>query len=120
MLIAVTAKSRDPESEVDPRFGRAHYFHIIDTETEELTVLENERGLSLMQGAGIQTAELLASRKVDAVLTGHCGPKAFQTLRAAGINVITGVEGKVKNAVESFKKGEYKFTDSPDVQSHWE
>lgn len=119
MLIAVTAKSPDSESEVDPRFGRAQCFHLIDKETGHPTIIENKENQDLMQGAGIQAAELLASNNVETVLTGHCGPKAFQTLKAAGIKIVTGVEGKVKDVVENFKQGQYKFTDSPDVQSHW-
>jgi len=119
MLIAVTAKSNDPESEVDPRFGRAQCFHLIEKETGDLKVIENQENQDLMQGAGVQTAELIVSNNVEVVLTGHCGPRAFQTLKAAGIKIVTGVEGKVKNAVEKFKQDQYKTTDSPDVQSHW-
>lgn len=119
MLIAVTAKSCDPDSEVDPRFARAQCFHIIDTETGELKVIDNTENLNAMQGAGIQASELITKHKVEAVLTGHCGPRAFQTLGAAGIKIVTGVEGKVKDAIEKFKKGQYKFSSSPDVQSHW-
>jgi len=119
MLIAVTAKSSDPESEVDPRFGRAQCFHLIDKETGHLTIIENKENQDLMQGAGIQTAELIVSKNVKVLLTGHCGPRAFRTLQAAGIKIVVGVEGKVKDIVENFKQGQYKFTDSPDVQSHW-
>ncbi|MCD6163265.1 MAG: NifB/NifX family molybdenum-iron cluster-binding protein [candidate division Zixibacteria bacterium] len=120
MLIAITANSNDPDSEVDTRFGRAQYFHIVDTETDELKVIDNKQNLDMLQGAGIQTAQLLANHKVETILTGHCGPKAFQTLQAARIKVITGVEGKVKDAVNKFKEGQYKKSNSPDVQSHWE
>jgi len=79
----------------------------------------NKANMDLMQGAGVQTSELVVSNNVEIVLTGHYGPKAFQTLKAAGIKIVTGVEGKVKDVVEKFKQDQYKFTDSPDVQSHW-
>jgi predicted Fe-Mo cluster-binding NifX family protein len=120
MLIAVTAKSSDSGGEVDPRFGRAPYFHLIDTETGETTVVENTQSLEAVQGAGIQAAETIVNRKAGAVLTGHCGPKAFQVLRAAGVQVIVGAEGKIDEAVEKFRSGEYRAASSPDVESHWQ
>lgn len=119
MLIAVTAKSADPNSEIEPRFGRAPYFQIIDTESDEVKVVENTRNVNAMQGAGIQAAESLANNKADVLLTGHCGPKAFHTLNAAGIKIVIGVDGTVKEAIERFKNNEYEYTTSPDVESHW-
>jgi predicted Fe-Mo cluster-binding NifX family protein len=119
MLIAVTAKSNEPDSDVDPRFARAQCFHLIDSQTGHLTIIENKENQDLMQGAGVQTGQLIASKNVEVLLTGHCGPRAFQILQAAGVKIVTGVEGKVKDAVEKFKQGQYEFTDSPDVQSHW-
>ncbi|MCP4634569.1 MAG: dinitrogenase iron-molybdenum cofactor biosynthesis protein [candidate division Zixibacteria bacterium] len=119
MLIAVTAKSSDPESEVDPRFGRAAYFHLIDTETGKLNIIENSQNVNSMQGAGIQSAEILAEKKTNILITGHCGPKAFQVLNAAGIKIIVGVDGKIKNAVDRFKNNELKYAESPDVDPHW-
>ena len=120
MLVEVTARSKDMDCEVDSRFGRAPYFHIVNTETGETKVVENSQNLSLAQGAGIQSAELVVNNKAEVLLTGHCGPKAFQTLKAGNVKIIVDVTGKVKDAVENFKKGEYKEIDSPDVESHWE
>ncbi len=119
MKIAVTATGTDLSSNVDPRFGRAQYFLIVDTESGEDTVIDNQASMDLSRGAGIQSAESLAKNSVEVLLTGHCGPNAFQTLSAAGIKVIVGVEGTVNDAVERFKKGEYEFTDSADVTNHW-
>ena len=47
----------------------------------------------------------VAQEKVGAVLTGICGPKAHQTLSAAGIEVVVGCSGTVLEAVEHFKTG---------------
>jgi len=120
MLIAVTAKSSKPESEVDPRFGRAICFHLVDTDTGETKIVENKQSLEAVQGAGIQTAETIINQKAEAVLTGHCGPKAFQVLNAAGVKVIVGVEGKIDEVVEKYKSGGYQAASSPDVESHWQ
>lgn len=60
----------------------------------------------------------MAERGVKAVLTGHVGPNAFQTLSSAGIQIITGVFGTVKEAIEKYKSGQYKPTESPTTNAH--
>ena len=117
MNIAVTAKSDNLNSEIDPRFGRCSYFLIIDSETMNHKSILNESTLA-SGGAGIQAAQTIAKAGVKAVLTGNIGPNAFQTLSSAGIKVYTGTSGIVKDAVERYKKGELKVTEAPNVDSH--
>ena len=119
MKIAITSKGKDLNSEVDPRFGRTAWFLVIDTESGEYEALDNQQNMSSAQGAGIQAGEKVASAGVDAVLTGHCGPKAFRTLNAAGIKIFVGVGGTVEDALNDFKAGKYNETERPDVQGHW-
>ncbi len=89
-------------AELDPKFGRARYFLILDPETLQLEVLENPNRESV-QGAGIQTAQMIASKDVGAVVTGHCGPNARQVLDSSGIRVIEGVSGKIEDIFEKIK-----------------
>ena len=119
MKLAITSQSSKPESPVDPRFGRAKWFMLYDTDTGRFEPLDNVQNLNAMQGAGIQAAETISRYGVEYLLTGHCGPNAFRTLKAAGIRVIVGVEGTVKEVVEKFKKGELKAVEKPDVSGHW-
>ena len=92
------------EAQVDPRFGRASYFLLVNPETMEFEVVANRQNLQAAQGAGIQAAALVARYKPSALLTGYCGPKAFHTLEAAGIPVFLGVAGSVREAVEQFRR----------------
>jgi len=117
MKIAVTAKNNDLESEVDPRFGRCSYFLIIDTDTMDFEPISNESAMA-SGGAGIQAAQKIAKEGVEAVVTGNMGPNAFQTLNAAEIKIFTGASGKIKEAIEKYKKGELKETEAPNVGSH--
>jgi predicted Fe-Mo cluster-binding NifX family protein len=119
MRVAVTARGDNLQSEVDPRFGRARYFVIVDTETGDFTVVDNEQNLNAAQGAGIQAAQHVAAQGVQAVLTGHCGPKAFKALTAGGIAVFSGVEGTVADAVERYKAGQLSAGEGADVRGHW-
>lgn len=117
MKICITSQGKELSSQVDPRFGRCAYFIIIDPESMEFEAIENA-GTMAMGGAGVQSGQLMSSKGVQAVLTGNVGPNAFQTLQAGGIEIITGVSGKVDEAVEKYRDGQYKTQDSATVGSH--
>jgi len=119
MKVAVTATGQDTASSVDPRFGRAQWVLVVDTETKAVEVLDNSAGVSAASGAGVQAAERVARAGVEYLLTGHCGPNAFRALDAAGIKVVTGVEGTVKEALERLARGELKPSRGADVGGHW-
>jgi predicted Fe-Mo cluster-binding NifX family protein len=70
-------------------------------------------------GAGISTAQTIASKGLEAVLTGNCGPNAYQVLSAAGIKVVTGVSGKVRAAIQDYKSGKLKASSQPNVAGHF-
>jgi len=114
--ICVTSEGNNLDSKVDPRFGRCQYFIIVDIDTMKLEAMNNPN-IDSMGGAGIQSGQLIAEKQVKAVLTGNVGPNAFQTLQAAGVDVITGITGTVKEAVDKYKKGELKSTQGPSVNS---
>ncbi len=118
MKVAVTAEGTGLDSKVDPRFGRCPYFLFVETETMDFEAVENSN-LSLGGGAGIQAAQFVAERGAKAVLTGNCGPNAYQTLTAAGVQVVVGVNGLVKEAVERFKSGGLRATSGPNVEGHF-
>jgi predicted Fe-Mo cluster-binding NifX family protein len=103
--ICITSKGKDLEAEMEPSFGRAQYFLIVDPNTMEFEVIENPNA-EATHGAGIQTAQLISSKNVGAVLTGNCGPNAQRVLQSSGIKVITGISGKVEDALLEFKSEE--------------
>lgn len=119
MRLAVTSTGRKLNSNLDPRFGRAAYFMIVNPETMAFEVVENYQNLKLPQGAGIQAGKTVADNKVDVLITGHCGPKAFKVLQKAGVKIITGAGGTVSDAVVQFKNGELEISAEADVEGHW-
>jgi len=118
MKIAISASGSDLSSSVDPRFGRCPFFLLVDTDTMEFEAVENSN-VSAMSGAGIQSAQFIANKGAKALLTGSCGPNAFQTLQAAGVDVIVGVTGTVQEAVQKYKSGQFQPAPQADVPSHF-
>jgi predicted Fe-Mo cluster-binding NifX family protein len=115
MKICVTSEGNTLDAKIDARFGRCQYFIVVDNETLEFEAIRNPN-LDAMGGAGVQSGQLVASKQVKVVITGNVGPNAFQTLQGAGIDVITGVSGTIKDIIEKFNKGEIKPSQSPSVK----
>jgi len=119
MKIAVTATGKEMASNVDPRFGRAKYFIVVDTDTNESAAHDNAQNLNTAQGAGIQAGETVARLGVQAVVSGNVGPKAFRTLKAAGVKVYLCGQMSVAEAVKKFKAGELQEASAANVEGHW-
>lgn len=118
MKLAVSSSGPGMDDRMETRFGRCSYFILIDPDTLAFEPIEN-MNVALSGGAGIQSAQLMAEKGVTVVLTGNCGPNAFQVFNAAGIQVITGVDGTVRAAVEKFKSGEIRVAAAPSVDAHF-
>jgi predicted DNA-binding protein (UPF0251 family)/predicted Fe-Mo cluster-binding NifX family protein len=112
--VAVSSEGRDLDSAVDPRFGRAAGFVIIDPDSMAFEYVDNGASQAMAQGAGIQAAELMARHGVGVVLTGYVGPKAYQALSAVGIKIGQNLEDlTVRQAVEKWKQGQVSMAASP-------
>jgi len=112
--IAVTCEGPTLDDMVDPRFGRAGGFLIVDTETMETSYVDNGGSQSLAQGAGPQAAENVVNAGATVVVTGMVGPKAMQALTRVGIKVAQGLEGMTAGqAVERFKAGDFTYAEDP-------
>jgi predicted Fe-Mo cluster-binding NifX family protein len=118
MKIAVTSLGETLDSPIDQRFGRARYFIVFDTESGQWSTCENSQNVTAAQGAGIQAGQTVANLGVEAVVTGHCGPKAFATLAAGGVGVFSGARGTVEEAISAFKSGKLSKAGGADVSAH--
>jgi predicted Fe-Mo cluster-binding NifX family protein len=102
--ICVTGKGPGLDAEVEPNFGRAAFFLIVDPKTLECESFPNPHAQA-GHGAGIQSAQFVAGRAVSAVLTGQVGPQARQVLDAAGIRVVAVQGCSVRHALSELKAG---------------
>ncbi len=119
MKVAVSATGPGLDSTVDPRFGRADYFVVVESGTGEIAgVIDNRSARNAAHGAGINAATLVAESGATVVLTGQVGPKAYAVLEAAGIRIVSGAAGTVREAVQRFASGGASGLTGPTCDAH--
>lgn len=118
MKIAVSASGNNLDAAIDPRFGRCAYFVLVNTDDMSFEAFDNEN-IALGGGAGIQSAQFVASQGAGIVITGNVGPNAVRTLSAAGVEVIVGQTGTVRQAIEDYKKGKLASSREANVADHY-
>jgi len=118
MKIAVSSNGKDLDSQIDPRFGRCAYFIIAETDDMSFEAFDNE-SIALGGGAGIQSAQFVASKGAVVVITGNCGPNAVKALSAARVEIYLGQSGTVRESIEKYMKGNMKSTSKPNVADHY-
>ena len=120
MKIAVTATDGNPQSAMDPRFGRSKCFMVFDDTSGEWITVDNVQNREAAQGAGIQAAAAIVNAGCEVLISGHCGPKAYKVLSKAGVAVYRIPAGStVAAAVDSFRGGTLEKLSGADVEGHW-
>ena len=115
--VAVSAVGDGLDSEVGPYSRRCPFLVAVDL--EDLTAATiHSRSVSGELGV-MRAARLMIDAEATVLLTSRCGPNAMGNLSAVGILAIPGVEGRVGDAVESYKRGELPLTASPVVPGRW-
>ncbi len=120
MNVAISAQSNDIDSLVDPRFGRAAWFIIADSEGDAWTVLDNRGNVNASGGAGVQAGSLIADQGVEAIITGNVGPNAHKVLAAAGVRMYQAGNGvTAREALARLREDALAAVDTPTVAGHW-
>lgn len=119
MKIAFTTTGMDIDAPLDPSFGRARNFLLYDLQTNQFVIVSNAQNLDAAQGAGIQAAQCIAKAGAKALITGHCGPKAFRVLDAAAIAVFNCDAATVAEALASYRAGQLTPAVAANVEGHW-
>lgn len=102
MKIGVVAEGDSLGSLVGEDFGHSPYFLIVDSDTYDFTVVENE--FANGDGAGYKVAEAIAGLGVDAVIVGGIGTHGLKILQDAKIRVFYDADGTVEENLDDFKK----------------
>ncbi len=119
MKLVFTTFGETLDSPLDPSFGRARNFVVYDLQTQAFEVISNKQNLDAAQGAGIQAAQSIAKAGANALITGHCGPKAFRVLAAAGIKVFNTDAATISDALARYHTGTLTEANVADAEGHW-
>jgi predicted Fe-Mo cluster-binding NifX family protein len=117
MSIAISAKGPGFDSMVDKRFGRCACFVLVGPDGKELESIANP-SIGASGGAGIQTAQFMVDKGVNTVLVGNIGPNAIGILKAAGVDVYVGAQGKVSETLELYQQGKLKLVTESTAPRH--
>lgn len=112
MNIAITSTGNDLGAAMDLRFGRAAKFIIYDTDQTSFEVINNAH-IDADQGAGLKAAETIVNAGAKILVTGDCGPKAFNALKQAGITIYSCKNKSVQNAIDLFLANELQEITAP-------
>lgn len=104
MIIAIPIDENKVSSNVCPSFGRAPYFLIQDTDTNESNIIENI-GSSSPGGAGIKAAQVIIDNKVEALIVPRLGDNAADVLKAAEIKIYRSGEGSAEDNIKALIDG---------------
>lgn len=117
MNIVFTTTGGDLNAPLDPRFGRAARFLVYNSDTAGCELVDNQN-LNASHGAGIQAAETVVGLGAKALVTGHCGPKAFRVLQAAGVAIYTTEATTVAEALALYREGKLSRALAANAQGH--
>lgn len=104
MLIAISSTGSSMDHDLDPRFGRAESFLLVDSDAMTSTHLDNQ-ARSASGGAGIAAAQAMIDHQAQVVITGQLGPNAMNVLEDADIELYQGIPGTVRENLEAYKQG---------------
>lgn len=119
MKLIFTTPGDTLDASLDPSFGRARNFLLYDTESGTSEVISNQQNLNAAQGAGIQAAQTIVKAGAGALVTGHCGPKAYRVLAAAGVKVYNTDAPTIAEALARYRAGRLPEATSANVEGHW-
>ena len=119
MKLVFTTTGDTLDALLDPSFGRARNFLLYDAESGTSQVISNQQNLNAAQGAGIQAAQTIVKAGAGALVTGHCGPKAFRVLAAAGIKVYNTDAPTIAEALARYRAGQLTEVAEANVEGHW-
>jgi predicted Fe-Mo cluster-binding NifX family protein len=120
MKVAISTQDNDINSPVDPRFGRARWFVIVDRESGAWEAVDNSGNMNASGGAGVQASTTVAELGAEAVVTGNVGPNAHRVLAAAGTAIYQAENGMTaRDAMAKLALGELTLVEAPTVSGHW-
>ena len=106
-----TIGNKGLDEQIGQHFGRVPTYTIIDTDTDNVTVIPNDS--EHMGGVGLP-AEILAKKEIDILICSGLGRRAIMLFDQYRIQVFIGAHGTVKNAYNLWKNNQLQAVNSVD------
>ena len=105
MKIAVpSTDDRGLESEVSSHFGRTPFYTIVTVDSGDIKEVEVIRNPFMEHSPG-DVPDFLREKGVDVILAHGIGRRARMFFSSMKIDVVTGVQGRVKDVIKSYLEG---------------
>jgi len=107
-IVFACEENKGIQSEMSMHFGRCPFFMVVDVdgrEVKKVEAVENPYFNGHVPGA---VPQFINTLKVNAMIAGGMGPKAVDMFNGFGIEVATGVSGKVENVLNAYLDGRVK------------
>ena len=98
------------DGRVAGHFGRCPAYVVVNTVGDQIQDARVVRNPHFHHHEPGQVPQFVRSLEVDAILAGGMGPRAVDMFSQFGIEVATGIEGTVREAVGEFLSGRLKGT----------
>jgi len=112
MIIAIPAEKQSLDSGICVSFGRAPYFCVYDTDTQNSSFVVNSAAES-EGGAGIKAAQNVLDLKVDSLITFRCGENAAKVLKTANISLLKALNLSIADNITNLLDG--KLSELTDI-----
>ncbi len=104
MNIAVASTGHTLDAGMAPQLERSKYLLILDFDTMEFVTMLNPLMMLSGPAAGKMLGQQLSQENVWKILTGKCHSGTLKSVGSAGIQVIAGMSGSVRDAVVEFRE----------------
>ena len=115
MKLAISLKDdKGMDSTVSPIFGNSPYFMFVDVDNGFFKI----RPTLVKANAGdteMQTAQMVAKKNVEAVISTQFGQKAYEVLNTAGIWIYIFLDSIVEEALKAFRRGQLAAYEPADI-----
>jgi predicted Fe-Mo cluster-binding NifX family protein len=94
------------EGAISAHFGRCPFYTLVDVEGHQILSSEVVRNPHFPNHQPGVIPQFIQSQKANVMIAGGMGPKAIDFFHQFGIDVVTGAQGRIKDVVEAYLRGE--------------
>ena len=106
------------EGIISAHFGRCPYYTLVNVEGDQILGSEVVKNPYFPNHQPGVIPQFIHSQKASVMIAGGMGPMAIDFFTQLGIDVATGVQGKVRDVVEAYLRGEIQGVVACDHHGH--